>query len=142
MSNPIINAGPNGVSTVTDGSTTITNAAAIDFTSGATVSDLGGGVVGVSISGGGGGSYTYGNGIYFSGTSPTTIGNTGTIIQPVATGTNNGLGVNIQCGPTQHGRDGSDARRCGDSERGALAQAGTSIALHMPPISLSVGNVH
>lgn len=36
--------------------------------------------------GGGGGSYTAGNGLYFSGTSPTTIGNTGTIIQQAGTG--------------------------------------------------------
>lgn len=88
-------AAPNaaGVTAVKDSGTTITNATTIDFTSGATVSDLGGGVAGVSISGGGGGSYTYGNGIYFSGTSPTTIGNTGTIVQPAATGTNSGLGI-------------------------------------------------
>ncbi len=88
-------AAPNaaGVTTVKDSGTTITNASAIYFTSGGTVSDLGNGVVGVAVSGGGGGSFTYGNGIYFSGTSPTTIGNTGTIVQPAATGTNSGLGI-------------------------------------------------
>ena len=45
-------AAPNaaGVTTVKDSGTTITNATTIDFTSGATVSDLGGGVAGVSIS--------------------------------------------------------------------------------------------
>lgn len=40
--------------TVTDGSTTVTNVDKIDFTSGATVSNLGGGTAGVAISGGGG----------------------------------------------------------------------------------------
>lgn len=42
-----------GVSTVTDGVHTVTNASTIDFTAGATVTNLGGGVAGVSISGGG-----------------------------------------------------------------------------------------
>ncbi len=39
--------------TVEDGSTTVTPATTIDFTAGATVTDLGGGVAGVAISGGG-----------------------------------------------------------------------------------------
>lgn len=58
--------------------------------------------------GGGGGSYTAGNGLYFSGTSPTTIGNTGTIVQPAATGANPGLGIFLSAG----------AGASGDSSRG------------------------
>jgi hypothetical protein len=41
---------------VTDGVTSVTNASTIDFTAGGTVTNLGGGVAGVSISGGGGSS--------------------------------------------------------------------------------------
>lgn len=48
----IINTGNN--LTVTDGSTTVYGVTTIDFTSGATVADVGGGTVNVAISGGGG----------------------------------------------------------------------------------------
>lgn len=66
------------IKTVTDGTTSVTNATTIDFTSGGTVTNLGGGIAGVAVSGGGG-SYTAGLGIYIT---SHTIGNTGTIMQP------------------------------------------------------------
>lgn len=44
---------PTGIE-VTDGSTTVSPASVVDFTSGAVVSDLGGGIAGVAISGGSG----------------------------------------------------------------------------------------
>jgi len=47
-------AGSAYVLTVTDGVTTVTPVTAIDFTSGATVTNLGGGTAGVAVSGGGG----------------------------------------------------------------------------------------
>jgi hypothetical protein len=121
-------ASAGAVASVTDGSTTVTNAATIDFTSGATVSNVGGvaavaisagsplevlggggtitnattinftsgatassggaGVANVAIGGGGGGgSYAAGLGIAFTGTPPTTIGNTGNLVLPGGTGT-------------------------------------------------------
>ena len=43
------------ISSVTDGVHAVTNASTIDFTSGATVTNLGGGVAGVSVAGGGSG---------------------------------------------------------------------------------------
>ena len=46
--------GGGGAISVTDGSTTVAPTTELDFTSGATVSDLGGGVAGVAVSGGGG----------------------------------------------------------------------------------------
>ncbi len=46
--------GGGGSVTVTDGVTTVSSVTEIDFTAGATVSDLGGGIAGVSVSGGGG----------------------------------------------------------------------------------------
>lgn len=51
--------------TVTDGITTVTPVTEIDFTSGATVTDGGGGVADVAIGGGGGGSFVTG---YYTGT--------------------------------------------------------------------------
>ena len=47
--------GQTGGVAVTDGSTTVDPATEIDFTAGATVTDLGGGIAGVAVSGGGGG---------------------------------------------------------------------------------------
>jgi hypothetical protein len=47
--------GSAGPLAVTDGTTTVSAVSAIDFTSGATVTDLGGGMAGVAITGGGGG---------------------------------------------------------------------------------------
>ncbi len=46
--------GGGGSITVTDGVTTVSSVTEIDFTAGATVSDLGGGIAGISVSGGGG----------------------------------------------------------------------------------------
>jgi hypothetical protein len=79
---------------VTDGATTVTNTSTIDFTSGAAVSNLGGGIAGVSISGGGGG-VTAGLGLYLT---DGTIGNTGTIVQAAATGTNAGAAILLKTG--------------------------------------------
>lgn len=45
--------GGGGTIVVTDGSTTVNNVTTIDFTSGAIVTDLGGGIVGIAVSGGG-----------------------------------------------------------------------------------------
>ena len=88
--------------TIKDGSTSVTNASTIDFTSGATVSSGGAGVANVAVSGGGGG-YVFADGIGISTDTITnpgtvTIGNTGTIVLPAATGTNSGLGVHIAAG--------------------------------------------
>ncbi len=49
-----VDSGGGSSLTVEDGSTTVTGVTTIDFTSGATVSNLGGGVAGVAVSGGGG----------------------------------------------------------------------------------------
>lgn len=45
--------GGTGSITVTDGITTVTSVTELNFTSGATITDLGGGIVGIAISGGG-----------------------------------------------------------------------------------------
>ena|ERR1700733_4922594 len=50
----LVGAGGGTVTTITDGTTTVTDATTIDFTSGATVTNLGGGVAGVAITGGSG----------------------------------------------------------------------------------------
>lgn len=50
----ISGAGAGSVNIVTDGTTTVTNPSTIDFTSGATVTNLGGGVAGVAVTGGSG----------------------------------------------------------------------------------------
>lgn len=52
------NSGGSGSITVTDGITTVASASTVDFTSGAVVTDLGGGVAGVAVTGGGSGTVT------------------------------------------------------------------------------------
>jgi len=87
--------------TVTGGGGTVTNAATINFTSNATASSGGAGIANVAISGGGGGGYPVAPGLGLYGVTNTgtiTLGNTGTIEQPAATGSDDGLGVVIRSG--------------------------------------------
>jgi hypothetical protein len=89
----------------------------------------------VNISGGGGGgSYTAGLGTYITNAgSYSIIGNTGTIEQPTATGTNNGLGILLQAsnGSAAGGRAGRAGLYGGagtNAEGGyVLAQGGVAI---------------
>jgi hypothetical protein len=81
--------------TLSDGSAhTITNASSIVLGSGGTLSGSGGIGTISGFGGGGGGSYTAGLGIAFAGSSPTTINDTGTIVQPAASS----LGITLHGG--------------------------------------------
>jgi hypothetical protein len=82
---------------VKDTITTVTNATEIYFTHGATVTDMGGGVAGVSVSGAGG-SFSAGLGIDPTALADGTISNTGTIVQPQAGAGLPGNGIIMQSG--------------------------------------------
>lgn len=117
---------------VLGGGGTITNASTINFTSGGTVSSGGAGIANVAISGGGGGgSYASGLGIAFTGASPTTIGNTGTIVQPTNSGTTSGLGIIFQASNVASGNYSHSAHPGGMELYAGNAVSGVGGAFHL-----------
>jgi hypothetical protein len=100
--------------TWTDGTHTITNPSVI-HTPGSTITGQSGANMTLTAGGGGGGgSVTAGLGVYTAGASPTTIGNTGTIIQSGATGTEAAKGVTLNGGASVDGSPGSLRFNAGD----------------------------
>lgn len=65
--------GGTGSITVTDGSTTVTSVTTIDFTSGATVTNGGGGQANIAITGGGGGTQAYEGPLTITGATTATV---------------------------------------------------------------------